>query len=57
MRKIFMILGMVSVLVSCKNTDQQGVVVDDVQKNTIDSRKMVAQKQRIIDSMTIVNVN
>ena len=55
MKKIAMILGLVSIMVSCKNTDKQGVLTDDANKVIIDSMKMVAEKQRIIDSMTIVN--
>ena len=47
MKKIIMILGMVSVLVSCKNTDQQGVVADDVQKVTIDSKGMYSKEFNI----------
>lgn len=55
MKKIAMILGLVTVMLSCKNTDKQGIANDDIHQTTIDSMKMVAEKQRIIDSMTIVN--
>lgn len=57
MKKIIMILTFVSFMVSCKNTDKQVVVADDVRQATIDSMKMVAEKQRIIDSMTKMNKN
>ncbi|MBK9225435.1 MAG: hypothetical protein IPO23_13920 [Flavobacterium sp.] len=57
MKKIIMILTFVSLMVSCKNTDKQVVVENDVRQATIDSMKAVAEKQRIIDSMTIVNQN
>ncbi len=59
MKNVVMILAAVGVLSlsSCKNTDKQGVVTDDVQKVTIDSMKQVAEKQRIIDSMKMVSVN
>ena len=39
-----------SVLTSCKNTDKIGVA-EDTKQATIDSMKIVAEKQRIIDSM------
>lgn len=39
-----------SVLTSCKNTDKAGTV-EDTKQATIDSMKIVAEKQRIIDSM------
>ncbi|MES2410068.1 MAG: glycine zipper family protein, partial [Bacteroidota bacterium] len=44
-------------LSSCKNTDKQGTIVDETRQVTIDSMKQVAEKQRIIDSMRIVNEN
>jgi uncharacterized protein YcfJ len=54
-----MIIATVGVLSlsSCKNTDKQGVIADEVQQATIDSMKQVAEKQRIIDSMQMVNAN
>lgn len=54
-----MILAAVGVLSlsSCKNTDKQGVIADEVHQATIDSMKQVAEKQRIIDSMQMVNAN
>ena len=59
MKNVVMILAAAGVLSlsSCKNTDKQGVVTDDVQKVTIDSMKQVAEKQHIIDSMKMVSVN
>ncbi|QBZ97576.1 YMGG-like glycine zipper-containing protein [Flavobacterium sangjuense] len=59
MKNIVMILATVGVLSlsSCKNTDKQGVIVDDAKQATIDSMKQVAEKQRIIDSMQMVNAN
>ena len=58
MKNIVMILVAVGVLSlsSCKNTDKQGVLTDDVHQVTIDSMKQVAEKQRIIDSMKMVSV-
>lgn len=50
-----MIVALVSFMGSCKNTDKEGVVENDVHQATIDSMKVVAEKQRIIDSMTVVN--
>ena len=56
MKKILMIFAVTAVLVSCKNTDKQGVAADvDVHQATIDSMKAVAAKQHIIDSMKIEN--
>lgn len=59
MKNVVMILAAVGVLSlsSCKNTDKQGVIADDVHQATIDSMKQVAEKQRIIDSMRIVSQN
>ena len=57
MKKIILIVALVSFMVSCKNNDKQGVVENDIHQATIDSMKAVAEKQRIIDSMTIVNQN
>ncbi len=59
MKNIVMILAAVGVMSfsSCKNTDKQGVIVDETRQVTIDSMKQVAEKQRIIDSMRIVNQN
>lgn len=58
MKNLVMILAATAMMVSCKNTDKQGAVTEmDVHQNTIDSMKVVADKQRIIDSMTIVNQN
>ena len=59
MKNAVMILAAVGVLSlsSCKNTDKQGVITDDVHQATIDSMKQVAEKQRIIDSMRIVSQN
>jgi hypothetical protein len=42
-------------LSSCKNTDKQGVVEDNVRQATIDSMNAVAEKQRVIDSMKLEN--
>ena len=58
MKNVIMIIATVGVLSlsSCKNTDKQGVIVDDVKHATIDSMKQVAEKQRIIDSMKMVSV-
>lgn len=53
---IFAAVGIMS-LSSCKNTDKQGTIVDETRQVTIDSMKQVAEKQRIIDSMRIVNQN
>lgn len=57
MKNVVMILAGVGVLSlsSCKNTDKQGVIADDAKQVTIDSMKQVAEKQRIIDSMQMVN--
>lgn len=57
MKNIAMILAAAGVLslTSCKNTDKQGLVQDDVHQATIDSMKQVAEKERIIDSMRIEN--
>ncbi len=57
MKNVVMIIAAVGVLSlsSCKNTDKQGVIAEDVHQATIDSMKQVAEKQRIIDSMRIVN--
>ena len=55
MKKLVMIIAITAVLVSCKNTDAKGVVVDDARKVTIDSMKTVAEKQHVIDSMKLVN--
>lgn len=57
MKKLVMILALTAVMVSCKNTDQKGQVADEARQETIDSMKMVAEKQRIIDSMNIVHQN
>jgi hypothetical protein len=57
MKKLIMITIFSFALVSCKNTDTKGVVLDDVHQTTIDSMKSVAEKQHIIDSMTMVNNN
>lgn len=52
-----MILVAVAVLSlsSCKNTDKQGMISDDMHQVTIDSMKQVSEKQHIIDSMNLVN--
>ena len=57
MKNVVMIIAAAGVLSlsACKNTDKQGVIADDVHQATIDSMKQVAEKQRIIDSMRIVN--
>ena len=57
MKSLVMIAAVIGVLSlsSCKNTDKQGVVLDDVHQATIDSMQQVAEKQRIIDSMKMVN--
>lgn len=57
MKKLIMIFASVAVMVSCKNTDQKGQVADEARQATIDSMQAVAEKQRIIDSMTIVHQN
>jgi hypothetical protein len=57
MKKLLLITAFTIALVSCKNTDTKGVVVDDTHQTTIDSMKTVAEKQHIIDSMTMVNKN
>lgn len=59
MKNVIMILAAVGVfsLSSCKNTDKQGVIADEVHQATIDSMKQIAEKERIIDSMKIVNQN
>ena len=54
MKKLIMISTAICIFISCKNSDSQGKIVDDVHQTTIDSMKVVAEKQRIIDSMTIV---
>ncbi|WP_293874252.1 glycine zipper family protein [Flavobacterium sp.] len=54
MKNLVIILAAVSILVACKNTDKQGVVIDESHKTTIDSMKRVAEKQHIIDSMKVV---
>lgn len=58
MKNIVMIILAVGALSlnSCKNTDKQGIITDDIQQVTIDSMKQVAEKQHIIDSMTMVNI-
>ena len=51
-----MIFAITAVLVSCKNTDKQGIVTElDAHQITIDSMKTVADKQHIIDSMKLEN--
>jgi hypothetical protein len=57
MKNIVMILAAAGVLSlsSCKNTDKQGVVEDNVRQATIDSMNAVAEKQRVIDSMKLEN--
>lgn len=57
MKTIVMIIAAVGVmsLSSCKNTDKQGLVEDNVRQATIDSMNAVAEKQRVIDSMKIEN--
>jgi hypothetical protein len=57
MKNIVMILAAAGVLSlsSCKNTDKQGVVEDNVRQTTIDSMNAVAEKQRVIDSMKLEN--
>lgn len=57
MKSIVMILAAVGVLSlsSCKNTDKQGEITDDVRQATIDSMNQVAEKQRVIDSMKMEN--
>lgn len=59
MKNAVMIIAAVGVLSlnSCKNTDKQGVITDDLHQATIDSMKQVAEKQHIIDSMRTVNQN
>lgn len=46
---------MITVMVSCKNTDQKGQIADEARQATIDSMQAVAEKQRIIDSMNVVH--
>ncbi len=57
MKNIVMIIAAAGVLSlsSCKNTDKQGIVQDDIRQATIDSMNAVAEKQRVIDSMKIEN--
>ena len=55
MKKLIIIFASVTVLISCKNTDSKGQIVDDAHKATIDSMKTVADKQHIIDSMKLEN--
>jgi hypothetical protein len=57
MKSLMMIIATVGVLSlsSCKNTDKQGVVQDDIRQATIDSMNQVAEKQRIVDSMKAEN--
>jgi hypothetical protein len=57
MKNLVMIIAAVGALSlnSCKNTDKQGVVTEDVHQVTIDSMKQVAEKQHVIDSMKMVN--
>jgi hypothetical protein len=57
MKKIIMIFASVALMVSCKNTNSKGQIADETRQATIDSMKVVAEKQRIIDSMTIVHEN
>lgn len=57
MKKIIMIFASVAIMVSCKNTNSKGQIADEARQATIDSMKVVAEKQRIIDSMTIVHEN
>lgn len=57
MKNLIMTLALAGVLASCKNTDKQGAVADESRQVTIDSMKAVAEKQRIIDSMTIAHQN
>lgn len=55
MKNVVLILAAVSILAACKNTDKQGVVVDESHKTTIDSMKRVAEKEHIIDSMKVIS--
>lgn len=58
MKKILMIFATVAIMVSCKNTDKQGMVTEtevDAHQATIDSMKIIADKQHIIDSMKLEN--
>jgi alpha-ketoglutarate-dependent taurine dioxygenase len=57
MKNVLMIIAACGVLSlsSCKNTDKQGVVQDDIRQATIDSMNQVAEKQRIVDSMKMEN--
>ena len=55
MKKLIIIFASVAVLISCKNIDSKGQIVDDAHKATIDSMKTVADKQHIIDSMKLEN--
>ena len=57
MRNIVMMIAIAGALSlgSCKNTDKQGIVEDNVRQATIDSMNAVAEKQRVIDSMRIEN--
>ena len=54
MKKGILIFASVAIMVSCKNTDKQGVIADEARQATIDSMNTVAQKQHIIDSMNTV---
>ncbi|MBC7439468.1 MAG: glycine zipper family protein [Flavobacterium sp.] len=55
MKNLMIVFAAVAMMTSCKNKDQQASVGDDIQTATIDSMKMVAVKQHIIDSMKIVS--
>ena len=58
MKNVIMILAVAVSIVSCKNTDKQGMVTEqDARQVAIDSMKTIAVKQHIIDSMRIVNEN
>ena len=55
MKKLIIIFASATVLISCKNTDSAGQIVDNTHQATIDSMKIVADKQHIIDSMKLEN--
>lgn len=55
MKTLYILAAALVVFTSCKNTEKQGELVDEVKLATIDSMNLVAEKQRIIDSMQLVH--
>jgi hypothetical protein len=56
MKTIYLAM-LIFLIVSCKNTNDKALVIENEKQEIIDSMNVQIEKQRIIDSMTIVAVN